>query len=41
MLAVASTDHEDTAQRPPTREPGLSLLCLVGTWFPRDRFTFE
>ncbi|MFC4463596.1 cation-translocating P-type ATPase [Streptomyces xiangluensis] len=34
VLAVASADHEDTAQRPPTWESGLSLLGLVGILDP-------
>ncbi|MBD0422686.1 cation-translocating P-type ATPase [Streptomyces sp. TRM S81-3] len=30
VLAVASADHDDPVQRPPTQESGLSLLGLVG-----------
>ncbi|MEU5644449.1 cation-translocating P-type ATPase [Streptomyces milbemycinicus] len=34
VLAVASADHEETADRPPTWESGLSLLGLVGILDP-------
>ncbi|MDX2820311.1 cation-translocating P-type ATPase [Streptomyces ipomoeae] len=34
VLAIASADHQDTAQQPPTWESGLSLLGLVGILDP-------